>query len=78
MLKPNGDFVCKYYSGAHEKELEKGVKLAFTKTHIVKPPASRKVHTPPRSVISTIILAKNGVYRSRESVISWERRFGKD
>lgn len=78
MLKPSGDFVCKYYSGAHDKELEKGVKLAFTKTHITKPPASRQVHMPLLPLPSMIIFTKNRVYRSQESATSWVRGFGKD
>ncbi|KAF8425665.1 FtsJ-like methyltransferase-domain-containing protein [Tirmania nivea] len=41
VLKPGGDFVCKYYSGGHDKEFETGLKRAFEKVTREKPESSR-------------------------------------
>lgn len=41
VLKPNGDFVCKYYSGRFDKQLEAGLKVAFKKVITEKPESSR-------------------------------------
>lgn len=41
VLKPGGDFVCKYYSGGFDKELEAGLKMAFEKVTRDKPDSSR-------------------------------------
>lgn len=43
MLKPGGDFVCKYYSGGHDKELEAGLSRGFEKVVKEKPDSSRSV-----------------------------------
>jgi len=43
VLKPGGAFVCKYYSGGHDKELETGLKVAFEKVRREKPDSSRSV-----------------------------------
>ncbi|KAI5927408.1 FtsJ-like methyltransferase-domain-containing protein [Camillea tinctor] len=40
-LRPGGHFVCKYYQGAEDKNLEKELKKMFTKVERVKPEASR-------------------------------------
>ena len=45
-LKTGGHFVCKYYQGAEDKELEKRMKRLFEKVHRDKPDASRKVSYP--------------------------------
>ena len=41
-LVTGGHFVCKYYQGAEEKELEQRLKALFEKVHRVKPDSSRK------------------------------------
>jgi 23S rRNA U2552 (ribose-2'-O)-methylase RlmE/FtsJ len=43
VLKPGGHFVCKFYAGAEDKDLEKRLKTTFTKVHRQKPAASRSV-----------------------------------
>ncbi|KAL7815471.1 FtsJ-like methyltransferase domain-containing protein [Trichoderma aethiopicum] len=40
-LKPGGHFVCKFYTGAEDKQLEKKLKLLFSKVYREKPEASR-------------------------------------
>lgn len=40
-LKPGGHFVCKFYTGSEDKELEKKLKLLFSKVYREKPDASR-------------------------------------
>jgi 21S rRNA (uridine2791-2'-O)-methyltransferase len=42
-LKPGGHFVCKFYQGAEDKDLEKRLKKLFAKVYRDKPDASRKV-----------------------------------
>ncbi|KAJ2901708.1 uncharacterized protein MKZ38_001518 [Zalerion maritima] len=41
-LKPGGRFVCKFYQGAEDKELELALKNAFDKVFREKPDSSRK------------------------------------
>ncbi|RPA79663.1 23S ribosomal RNA methyltransferase [Ascobolus immersus RN42] len=41
-LKPGGSFVCKFFSGAEDKFLQKRLSKVFEKVTIVKPDASRK------------------------------------
>ncbi|KAM0333998.1 hypothetical protein ACHAQA_001018 [Verticillium albo-atrum] len=41
-LKPGGHFVCKFYQGAEDKELEKQLRKLFTKVFRDKPESSRK------------------------------------
>ncbi|CAN6654682.1 rRNA methyltransferase 2, mitochondrial [Trichomonascus vanleenenianus] len=41
-LKPNGSFVCKFYTGPEDKELEARLKKVFKKVKREKPEASRK------------------------------------
>ncbi|KAI5801462.1 FtsJ-like methyltransferase family protein [Peziza echinospora] len=41
VLKPGGTFVCKFYQGTHDKELEKGLKKVFRKVTREKPESSR-------------------------------------
>ncbi|OTA05384.1 hypothetical protein A9Z42_0060760 [Trichoderma parareesei] len=40
-LKPGGHFVCKFYTGSEDKDLEKKLKLLFSKVYREKPDASR-------------------------------------
>ncbi|KAH0491486.1 hypothetical protein TgHK011_002916 [Trichoderma gracile] len=40
-LKPGGHFVCKFYTGSEDKELEKKLKLLFSRVYREKPDASR-------------------------------------
>jgi 21S rRNA (uridine2791-2'-O)-methyltransferase len=42
-LHTGGHFVCKYYSGGDDKNLEKRLKALFEKVHREKPEASRPV-----------------------------------
>jgi 21S rRNA (uridine2791-2'-O)-methyltransferase len=52
VLKAGGHFVCKFYQGAEDKELEKQLKDMFQRVHRLKPESSRSVrlvhipHTP--------------------------------
>ncbi|RDW74746.1 uncharacterized protein DSM5745_07408 [Aspergillus mulundensis] len=41
VLKTGGHFVCKFYQGAEEKDLEKQLKALFQKVHRLKPDSSR-------------------------------------
>ncbi|KAJ5524874.1 hypothetical protein N7494_011524 [Penicillium frequentans] len=41
VLKTGGHFVCKFYPGAEDKELEKQLKDLFQKVHRLKPESSR-------------------------------------
>ncbi|EGY15521.1 ribosomal RNA methyltransferase MRM2 [Verticillium dahliae VdLs.17] len=41
-LKPGGHFVCKFYQGAEDKELEKQLRKLFAKVFRDKPESSRK------------------------------------
>ncbi|KAJ5150969.1 uncharacterized protein N7482_010221 [Penicillium canariense] len=43
VLKAGGHFVCKFYQGAEDKELEKQLKDLFQKVHRLKPESSRSV-----------------------------------
>ncbi|KAL6854656.1 23S ribosomal RNA methyltransferase [Trichoderma novae-zelandiae] len=40
-LKPGGHFVCKFYTGAMDKQLENQLKLLFSEVHREKPESSR-------------------------------------
>lgn len=40
-LKPGGHFVCKFYQGAEDKDLERRLKDVFAKVHREKPESSR-------------------------------------
>ncbi|KAF8241638.1 23S ribosomal RNA methyltransferase [Wilcoxina mikolae CBS 423.85] len=42
VLKAGGHFVCKFYQGGEDKELEKRLKKVFKSVHRVKPDSSRK------------------------------------
>ena len=42
-LKPGGHFVCKFYQGAEDKELEMQLKKLFRTVHREKPESSRSV-----------------------------------
>jgi 21S rRNA (uridine2791-2'-O)-methyltransferase len=42
-LKAGGHFVCKFYQGAEDKELEQQLKVLFKKVHRLKPESSRSV-----------------------------------
>jgi hypothetical protein len=48
MLKTGGHFVCKFYQGAEDKELEKRLRGMFDKVFRDKPESSRKVSPHPR------------------------------
>ncbi|KAL5333295.1 23S ribosomal RNA methyltransferase [Aspergillus crustosus] len=41
VLQAGGHFVCKFYQGAEDKDLEKQLKLLFQKVHRLKPESSR-------------------------------------
>ncbi|KAE8365249.1 FtsJ-like methyltransferase-domain-containing protein [Aspergillus caelatus] len=41
VLKTGGHFVCKFYQGAEDKDLEKQLKRLFQKVHRLKPESSR-------------------------------------
>ncbi|KAF9887570.1 rRNA methyltransferase 2, mitochondrial [Aspergillus nanangensis] len=41
VLRPGGHFVCKFYQGVEDKELEKQLKGLFQKVHRLKPESSR-------------------------------------
>ncbi|CAG8167967.1 unnamed protein product [Penicillium salamii] len=43
VLKTGGHFVCKFYQGAEDKELEMQLKTLFKKVHRLKPESSRSV-----------------------------------
>ncbi|CDM29208.1 Ribosomal RNA methyltransferase MRM2, mitochondrial [Penicillium roqueforti FM164] len=43
VLKAGGHFVCKFYQGAEDKELEQQLKELFKKVHRLKPESSRSV-----------------------------------
>ncbi|KAL4785833.1 FtsJ-like methyltransferase-domain-containing protein [Aspergillus varians] len=43
VLKPGGHFVCKFYQGAEDKDLEKQLRVLFQKVHRLKPESSRSV-----------------------------------
>ncbi|KAJ5757846.1 uncharacterized protein N7511_006540 [Penicillium nucicola] len=43
VLKTGGHFVCKFYQGAEDKELEQQLKDLFKKVHRLKPESSRSV-----------------------------------
>lgn len=45
-LRTGGHFVCKYYQGNEEKELELRLKKLFEKVHREKPESSRNVRVP--------------------------------
>jgi 21S rRNA (uridine2791-2'-O)-methyltransferase len=42
-LKVGGHFVCKFYQGAEDKELERQLKVLFKSVHREKPESSRSV-----------------------------------
>lgn len=46
VLKTGGHFVCKFYQGAEDKELEMQLKALFKKVHRLKPESSRSVWFP--------------------------------
>ena len=46
VLKTGGHFVCKFYQGAEDKELEKQLKDMFQRVHRLKPESSRSVRLP--------------------------------
>lgn len=45
-LRTGGHFVCKYYQGNEEKDLELRLKKLFEKVHREKPESSRNVRVP--------------------------------
>ncbi|KAJ6443448.1 FtsJ-like methyltransferase [Purpureocillium lavendulum] len=45
-LRPGGHFICKFYQGAEDKELEKRLRGLFAKVHREKPESSRSVGFP--------------------------------
>ncbi|KAJ5875548.1 uncharacterized protein N7473_012895 [Penicillium subrubescens] len=47
VLKAGGHFVCKFYQGAEDKELEMHLKDMFQKVHRLKPESSRSVRLVP-------------------------------
>jgi 21S rRNA (uridine2791-2'-O)-methyltransferase len=49
-LRVGGHFVCKFYQGAEDKDLEKQLKTMFRTVHREKPESSRAVCLPLGSV----------------------------
>jgi 21S rRNA (uridine2791-2'-O)-methyltransferase len=47
VLKAGGHFVCKFYQGAEDKELEQQLRNLFQKVHRLKPESSRSVGSSP-------------------------------
>jgi len=47
VLKDGGHFVCKFYQGAEDKELEQQLRNLFQKVHRLKPESSRSVGSCP-------------------------------
>lgn len=45
VLKVGGHFVCKFYQGAEDKDLEQRLKDMFQRVHRLKPESSRSVNT---------------------------------
>lgn len=43
VLRTGGHFVCKFYQGIEDKELESNLKAIFNKVHRLKPESSRSV-----------------------------------
>lgn len=43
VLRTGGHFICKFYQGAEDKQLEKQLKELFQKVHRLKPESSRSV-----------------------------------
>lgn len=43
VLKTGGHFICKFYQGAEDKELEEHLRKLFRKVHRLKPESSRDV-----------------------------------
>ncbi len=41
LLKPDGNFVCKFFTGTEDNDLEKRIRKVFHKVHRVKPKATR-------------------------------------
>jgi 21S rRNA (uridine2791-2'-O)-methyltransferase len=41
-LRPGGSFVCKFFTGSEDKDLEERIKTVFKVVKREKPPASRK------------------------------------
>lgn len=54
-LKTGGHFVCKFYQGSEDKDLEKKLKHLFEKVHREKPEASRDVSTLSKSLCCSVV-----------------------
>jgi hypothetical protein len=62
-LRTGGHFVCKYYQGAEEKDLELRLKKLFEKVHREKPESSRNVCIPtPRYTLAIL----NYIYKTTD------------
>ncbi|KAF2858815.1 23S ribosomal RNA methyltransferase, partial [Piedraia hortae CBS 480.64] len=61
-LAPGGHFVCKFYQGAEDGQLEKRLKNLFEKVHRVKPDSSRK---ESKEAYFVAIKRKKGVDREQ-------------
>ncbi|KAL4800090.1 FtsJ-like methyltransferase-domain-containing protein [Aspergillus venezuelensis] len=48
VLRVGGHFVCKFYQGTEDKDLEKQLKVLFQKVHRLKPESSRSVWKPAK------------------------------
>lgn len=55
VLRTGGHFVCKFYQGAEDKELEKQLKNLFQKVHRLKPESSRSVGIVPSRLLMVFI-----------------------
>ncbi|KAJ5785745.1 uncharacterized protein N7503_010957 [Penicillium pulvis] len=71
VLKTGGHFVCKFYPGAEDKELEKQLKDLFQKVHRLKPESSRSVGYPYRGLPSVVIAKPAGRNLKKHSSLAW-------
>lgn len=61
-LRTGGHFVCKYYQGNEEKDLELRLKKLFDKVHREKPESSRNVSIPFPSLPHPLITQAHRTY----------------
>jgi 23S rRNA U2552 (ribose-2'-O)-methylase RlmE/FtsJ len=65
-LKVGGHFVCKFYQGSEDKDLEMQLKKLFTSVYRDKPDSSRSV-----GWLSTIVANRADCSRSQRRLILW-------
>ncbi|KAJ5992881.1 hypothetical protein N7451_008605 [Penicillium sp. IBT 35674x] len=71
VLKSGGHFVCKFYPGAEDKELEKQLKDLFQKVHRLKPESSRSVGCPYYGFPSVVIAKSASRNLKKHSSLAW-------